>query len=286
MRNLFNILVRNSHWLLAVLLVTFSFYLVFTQNSYQRSVYLSSANNVSSWFSSLSGEVSSFFHMKKNNWALLEKNAALETELSALREKMDILAAPDSTGFAVADISVPDSVSSPHFSFIPAEVVNFSFAGPNNFITIGKGAKQGIRPDMGVVSIPGGVVGVVSTVSANRAVIIPVINPKFRLSAKLKNSENYGSISWDGNNIGIAQLCELPKHEQFTKGDTVLTSFSRIFPRNLVIGFVESPGHSDDDNFNTFNIRLASNFYSLQHVLVIDDAYYREQKQLEETLRQ
>jgi len=56
------------------------------------------------------------------------------------------------------------------------------------------------------------------------------------LSAKLKNSENYGSVSWDGKIFVQVQLRELPKHEVFHQGDTVLTSFSRIFPRNLIIG--------------------------------------------------
>lgn len=283
MRNLFNFIIRNSHWLLAALLVAFSFYLVFTQNSYQRSVYLTSANQVTGWFYSLSNDVTSFFHLKKNNQLLLERSAELEREVLSLKEQIEILTAADSTQVSAF---VSDSLPLPQFDFISAEVVNLSFSGVNNFITINKGSQHGIRPDMGVISAGGGIVGVVSVVSRNRAVVIPVINPKFRLSARLKNSENYGSISWDGTNIREAQLQELPKHESFREGDTVLTSFSRIFPRNLIIGFVNSEGRSKDDNFNTFNIQLATNFYTLQEVLVIDDTYYEEQKQLEETLQQ
>ncbi len=281
MRNLFNFIIRNSHWLLAALLVAFSFYLVFTQNAYQRSVYLSSANQVTGWFYSLSKDVTSFFHLKKNNQLLLERSAELEKDILALKDRIAILTAADSTE---VHAFVSDSLPQPQFNFIPAEVANLSFSGVNNFITIDKGAQHGIKPDMGVISA-GGVVGVVSVVSQNRSVVIPVINPKFRLSAKLKNSENYGSISWDGTSIREAQLQELPRHEEFHRGDTVLTSFSRIFPRNLIIGFVSSEGRSNDDNFNTFNIQLATNFYTLQDVLVIDDTYYEEQKQLEETLQ-
>lgn len=284
MRNLFNFIIRNSHWLLAVLLVAFSFYLVFTHNSYQRSVYLTSANNVTGWFYSLSKDVTSFFYLKKNNQFLLERNAELEKEILALKGRIDILTAVDS---AEVKAFVSDSISSqPQFDFIPAEVVNLSFSGANNFITINKGSLQGVRADMGVISANGGVVGVISVVSRHRSVVIPVINPKFRLSAKLKNSENYGSVSWGGTNIREAQLQELPKHEAFHKGDTVLTSFSRIFPKNVIIGFVDSEGRSRDDNFNTFNIQLATNFYTLQNVLVIDDTYYEEQRQLEDTMRQ
>lgn len=283
MRNLFNFIIRNSHWLLAVLLVAFSFYLVFTHNSYQRSVYLTSANNVTGWFYSLSKDVTSFFHLKKNNQLLLERSAELEKEILALKERIDILTTVDS---AEVNVFVSDSISQPQFDFIPAEVVNLSFSGANNFITINKGSLQGVRPDMGVISANGGIVGVVSRVTSKFSVVIPVINPKFRLSAKLKNSENYGSVSWDGTNIREAQLQELPKHEAFHKGDTVLTSFSRIFPKNVIIGFVSSEGRSRDDNFNTFNIQLATNFYTLQNVLVIDDTYYEEQKQLEDTMQQ
>ena len=282
MRNLFNFIIRNSHWLLAAVLVAFSFYLVFTHNSYQRSVYLTSANQVTGWFYELSGDVTSFFHLKTNNQMLLERSAELEKQILALKGRIDILTTADSVE---VDAFVSDSLPVPQFDYIPAEVVNLSFSGVNNFITINKGAQHGIQPDMGVISA-GGVVGVVSNVSPNFSVIIPVINPKFRLSAKLKNSENYGSISWDGSAIGEAQLQELPKHEDFHPGDTVMTSFSRIFPRNTVIGFVSSEGQSKDDNFNTFNIQLATNFYTLQDVLVIDDTHYEEQKQLEEKLQQ
>lgn len=278
MRNLFNFILRNSHWLVAILLVAFSLYLIFAHNSYQRSVYLTSANNVSGWFYEKSNHIASFFRLKNNNAQLLKHTAELERKIYGLQALLDSLTTADSIDM---EAFVPDSVATAQFDFIPAEVVNLSFSGVNNFITLNKGAAQGIKPDMGVIS-QDGVVGVVSNVSSNFSVVIPVINPKFRLSAKLKNSENYGSVSWDGKNIRQAQLRELPKHEVFQQGDTVLTSFSRIFPRNLIIGFVQDIGVSGDDNFKTFNVQLATDFYSLQDVLVIADMFYEEQKTLEE----
>lgn len=282
MRNLFNFIIRNSHWLVAILLIVFSFYLVFAYNSYQRSVFLSSANNVVGWCYTVSNNITSFFHLKKNNQQLLERNAQLEEELYALRNHIDFHAVSDSTVMEKAFVT--DSAQHVQFDFIPAEVVNLSFSGGNNFITLNKGAAHGVKPDMGVTSY-WGVVGVVSLVSDNFSMVIPVINPKFRLSAKLKNSENYGSVSWDGKDLRHAQLGELPKHESFQVGDTVITSFSRIFPKRLIIGFVSGMGESKDDNFNTFNIRLATDFYSLQGVFIIRDAFHEEQKALEEALQ-
>ena len=282
MRNLFNFIIRNSHWLLAILLIAFSFYLVFTHNSYQRSVFLSSANSVTGWCYTATNNVTSFFRLKKNNQELLERNAELEKELHSLKARLENGASTDT---AMLEAFVRDTVEHVQFEFIPAEVVNLSFSGVNNFITLNKGAAHGIKEDMGVISRHG-VVGVVATVGDRFSMVIPVISQKFRLSAKLKNSENYGSISWDGKDVRHAQLGELPKHETFQLGDTVMTSFSRIFPKRLIIGFVSGMGESKDDNFNTFDIQLATNFYSLQDVLIIRDMFYEEQKALEEEMLQ
>ena len=77
-------------------------------------------------------------------------------------------------------------------------------------------------------------------------------------------------------------MSELPKHEIYNQGDTVVTSFSRIFPKQLIIGFVSGRGDSKDDNFNTFTVNLATDFFSLQYVYIIKDMHYEEQKELEE----
>ncbi len=279
MRNLFNFIIRNGWWLLAVLLIVFSFYLVFTQNSYQRSVYLSSANRVSAELYRLSGKVTSYFYMRKNNEELLTQNAKLQNELQTLKSYLNnlVLDSIQTNPF------VDDSTMTARFRFIPANVVNVSFFGSNNYITLDKGLQEGVKSDMGVVS-QNGIVGVVLTASDHFSVVIPIVNPKFRLSGKLKNSDNSGSIVWDGEDLHYAQLEQLPKHEVFNKGDTVVTSFSRIFPKDMVIGFVVGQGKTNDDNFNAFKIRLATDFHSLQHVFVIEDIYYEEESILEKSV--
>lgn len=218
--------------------------------------------------------------MQKNNESLLAQNAKLHDEVEAL--KTYIAGVP--TDSVRTDAFVSDSVKPEQFSFIPANVVNMSFSGGNNFLTLDKGSLNGVKPDMGVIS--NGVVGVVLKTSSHFSVVIPIVNPKFRLSAKLKNSDNSGSIAWDGRELNTAQLEQLPKHEPFKEGDTVLTSFSRIFPKDLMIGIVTGKGTSKDDNFNTFNVRLAADFYSLQHVQIIRDMYYEEQNTLENSVNQ
>lgn len=280
MRNLLNYILRNSAWFLAILLIAFSMYLVFKHNSYQRSVYLSSANKVSSQLYGVSNNVTSFFNLKRNNNELLERTAELERTVQLLKKHIVTLTGYTST----IDAFTIDSIVPTQFEFIPADVVNISISKFNNYITIDKGSLNGVAPDMGVISTAG-VVGVVRNVSKHSAVIIPIINPNFRLGAKLKDSDNFGSIAWDGNNANEAQLREVPKHELFAVGDTVVTGFSRIFPEGIVVGYTKEMGVSTDDNFNTFNINLATNFQTLQHVLIINDKYYRERTDLETSIK-
>ncbi len=211
---------------------------------------------------------------------MLERNAELEHTVQLLKKQIVTLIGDTNT----INAFTLDSIVPAQFEFIPADVVNISISKFNNYITIDKGSLNGVRPDMGVIS-SAGMVGIVRNVSKHSAVIIPIINPKFRLGAKLKNSENFGSIAWDGRNADEAQLREVPKHEVFAVGDTVVTGFSRIFPEGIIVGYTKELGISPDDNFNTFNINLATNFHTLQHVLIIDDKYHRERMDLETSVK-
>lgn len=278
MRNLFQFIIRNIAWLVAVILIALSLYFVFTQNSYQRSAYLSSANHVTGKMYEASNQITSFFYLRKNNNALLERQAELMEEIAILKEQV-YNAYDDTTAIEILANNKSDSL---RFDFIAANVINISLSGVNNFITIDKGTQDGISADMGVVSHHG-IVGVVHKASKNYATVIPIINPHFRLSARLLHSDNTGSLSWNGRNMTIAQLGELPRHETFKVGDTIVTSFSRIFPKDIVIGFVNEQVHSKDDNFILLDMKIATDFHALTGVLVIDDRHTEEMFKLENT---
>ena len=280
MKALLYFFIRNAHWFLATLLIGFSFYLVFSFNSFHRSVFLSSANVVVGTTYTVFANVESFFQLRRNNAQLLERNIQLEKELQIIRAYMGSRLGLDSME---VQAFVRDSIDAEtqRFDFISARVVYASTTALNNYITIDRGAAHGIRRNMGVISNEG-IVGIVSEVGQRFSVVLPVINPRFRLSARLQQSENVGSIAWSGANAHEAQLIELPRHEFFRRGDTVVTSFSRIFPQNLVIGFVTGQSETIDGNFNTFTIRLATNFNTLQQVFVIEDRHFDEQSELEQ----
>lgn len=273
MRKLLDFLVRKRHWFLFLLLEIVSLMLIYRNNAYQRNIIFSSANVVTGHIASVSGYVTSYLNLRETNKDLLERNGELEMQLLELQDRIEMMKADTVlfAGFA------PDSTEKFPYSFILAEVANNSVSHLSNYITVRKGRKDGVEPDMGVVS-ERGVIGIVSTVSDHFSVIIPLLNPKFRLSCKVLGSSYFGSLSWDGRSARVAKLDELPRHVEFQKGDTIVTSgYSAVFPAGIIVGTIADFEKQHDDNFYSLKVELATNFESLKTVRIIRN--YRQQEQ-------
>ena len=278
MRKLLEFLVRKRHWFLFVLLEIISFTLIYRDHAYQRNVMFSSANVITGYVSSVSGYITSYLNLREINRELLERNGQLEMELLKLQDQLEVMQADTVlfTGF------VADSIEHFPYSFIMADVVNNSVTHLSNYITINKGRKEGVEPDMGVVS-ERGVVGIVSTVSDHFSVVIPLLNPKFRLSCKVLGSSYFGTLGWNGRDARFANLDELPCHVEFEKGDTIVTSgYSAVFPAGIVVGNVVDYEKQHDDNFYSLKVELATNFQALNNVRIIKNYRQAEQKHIEQ----
>lgn len=264
-----------------LLLEIISFMLIYRSNAYQRNMILSSANVLTGYISSVSGYVTSYLNLKEINKELIERNGQLEMQLLEMQDRLEMMLA-DTVSFAGFS---PDSTEQFPYRFIMAGVVNNSVTHLANYITVNKGRQDGVEPDMGVVS-DRGVVGVVSTVSDHFAVIIPLLNPKFRLSCKVSGSSYFGTLSWNGRDPRYANVDELPRHVEFEKGDTILTSgYSALFPAGIIVGRVVDFEKQRDDNFYSLEVELATNFQTLNNVRIIQNFYQAEQISTEQEAR-
>lgn len=278
MRKLLDFLLRKRHWLLFFLLEVISFALIYSSKAYHRNIMFSSANVITGYITSISGNLYSYLNLREINKELLDRNGELEMELLKLKDRLEMIQAEADTfkGF------VSDSTKQFPYAFITARVVNNSVSYLSNYITIDKGRKDGVVPDMGVVSEQG-VVGIVSTVSEHFSVIIPLLNPKFRLSCKVLGSNFFGTMGWDGRNVRRANLDELPRHVEFEMGDTIVTSgYSAVFPAGIVVGNVVDFKKQHDDNFYSLEVELATDFSTLNQVRLIKNYHQAEQKGIEQ----
>ncbi|MFN7331551.1 MAG: rod shape-determining protein MreC, partial [Flavobacterium sp.] len=144
-----------------------------------------------------------------------------------------------------------------------------SYSAQVNFLTIDSGAKNGIRPEMGVINSLG-IVGIVENVSPNYATVLSILNTESPINAKIKKSNHIGSLIWNGKNTGFVQLIDVPRLASVRKGDTIVTGGqSTIFPENINIGTIEKIYTDDQTNYYTLDVRLFNDMTSLGHVYII-----------------
>jgi len=263
MRALLDFFVRHAAWFVFALLCMVSCIMLFRGNPYQQAVYMTSAGRVSAGVYSAANAVTGYFHLRSINDDLQTRLAALELENLELRRRL--LRADEK---AFADSVKPDSALMP-YSFVIGRVINNSIIRPNNFITIDRGSLDGVAPEMGVVD-QNGIVGIVNVVGPHTARIISLLNSDLRLSCKVKGSDAFGSLVWDGKSPRYALLEELPRHVEFSPGDTVITSgYSVVFPEGIPVGRVVEQQRDADDNFYSLRIELLTDFATLSTVRVI-----------------
>lgn len=280
MRNLIAFLIKNSSWFVFILLEILCFYFIFQYNSYQRSVYLNSSNEIVGRVYDVSGHVISYFGLKETNQDLLSKNAELQNRVLVLESYIHKM----STDSIKTNAILQDSLPHKHYDYIIGRVINNSISQVKNYITINGGRKNGLHSDMGVISQQG-IVGIVRTVSDNYSLIQPIINPKTALSCKVKGSNIPGTLTWDAQDYRYASLEGFPRFEKFEVGDTIITSgYSGIFPEGIMVGVVESSKGQSDDNFLVLKVRLSTDFSSLKDVLIIKNENRDELSKLEKEI--
>ena len=280
MRNLLDFLIKYNYWFLFVILEVISFALLFRFNNYQGSVFFTSSNVIVGSVYNLTNNITGYFHLKTINEELVHDNVMLRIQLEQLQEKMEVLS---QDGNAIEKLQ---KESLEEYDIFKAKVINNSLTYSDNYITINKGERDGIRKEMGVIDGQG-VVGIVYLTSSNYSVIIPILNSKSNISCKIKQSEYFGILNWDGGASNFAIVKDMPRHSMFALGDTIVTSGqSTVFPPGIPIGTVEDMKDSHDGLSYVLKVKLFTDFARLQDVCIISRKGKEEQLQLEAKLKE
>ena len=271
MRNLLDFLVKYSYWFLFFVLEAVSFVLLFQFNSYQGSVWFSSANAVAGKLYETTSAVESYFQLSKINTELTQRNLYLEQRLCKLeKEKSD----------SVADSTMENSLllkSLQPYRLIPAQVVNMKWGRKDNLLTIDKGEADGIKKDMGVVCGTG-VVGIVYLTSAHYSIVIPVLNSQSNISCVIQGRGYFGYLHWTGGDISEAYVDDVPRHADFKLYENVVTSgYSSVFPAGIMVGKILHVYNSADQMSYRLRVKLSTDFGRLRDVCVVDNTALSEQ---------
>ena len=279
MRNLLEFLSKYYHWLLFAVLEVISFVLLFQFNSYQGSVWFTSANAVVGKLYELEADVESFFSLTKVNKDLTLRNFYLERQVNQLSRLYYDLT-KDTT---IAERNELEFLS--RYKLIPAKVVSNSVDRNDNLMTIDRGSKDGVEKDMGV-ACGNGVVGVVYLVSDHYSVVMPVLNYHSRISCAIRRRGYFGYLKWQGGDANIAYVEDVPRHAKFKRGDWVETSgYSSIFPPGVLVGKIIEVYNSRDGLSYRLKVQLTTDFGNVRDVCVISDKGIAERTRLMEAAR-
>lgn len=279
MRNFFLLLRRLQVLLLFLLLQAVSITLLVRYNKSHQAKYMEWSYDVTGSINKRYSDVAAYFSLADNNKRLAEENNRLRNLLAENFTSIDTSA---TLRFDTAMID--SSRVMRKYLWRTAAVINNSVSSQNNFITIERGRLQGIAPEMAVVSA-GGIVGVVTDVSDNMAIVRSLLHRKSITSVMLKNSGTTGLLEWDGKNPGLLQLKGIPKSTALKVGDTVLTSnISLNYPAGLMVGTIAKVEKESDGNNYRLQVKPGNNFYSVDYVDVIENLFLKEQRDIEQRI--
>lgn len=265
MQQIINFIVRNKTALLYIFLLFISLLFTANSHSYHRSKFFNSANWLSGTIYNNSQQIAAYFNLKEENIKLLEENRQLKKLLFN------------------RNVPVPVELDTANlqYSIQTAQIIKNSYANPDNYITLNKGKKQGIEQDMGVITSKG-ILGIVEQSTKNYASVQSILNSKSTINAKIKNTNYFGSLVWNGKQFNVVQLVDIPRMVPLMIGDTIVTgAMSSIFPENIPIGTIQKYDLNESQSFYSIDVALFNDMTNLNHVYIIQNMNRSEIQELE-----
>jgi len=216
----------------------------------------------------LQSKYTEYLYLQADKKDLLEQNKTILAEL--FNHRM--------TDAEVNDFEKDGSLL---FSYYTAKIIQSTVNKQNNYITLDKGANDGVEKDMGVISSQG-VVGIVKDVSPNFSTVLSLLHSQFNIFAKLKNSDVAGMLTWNGENPTYAQISNITNIETIKMGDTVVTQHSLIFPADYPIGIVSAISSKKTGGYFILKVKILHSFEKTGNVYIIKQNYSEELRDLME----
>lgn len=265
MQRIINFILRNRNAFLYGFLAFISLVMTIRSHSYHQSKFFNSSKWLSGSIYGTGADISSYFGLREENNRLLEENKQLRR----------LLFNRDDDSLPVLDSTLVN------YEVLSAKLVKNSYTSPRNYLTIDKGKLDGVQQDMGVITTMG-ILGIVENVSKHYATVQSVLNTKSNINAKIKNTEYFGSLIWDGSDYTVAQLIDIPRLVPLVVGDTIITGgMSSIFPENIPIGIIKKYDLNASRSFYNIDVELFNDMANLKNVYLIENKDRNEIKTLE-----
>lgn len=154
-----------------------------------------------------------------------------------------------------------------------------------NQFTVGAGRNQGVEEDMAVIN-GAGLVGRVTSVSANTCKVTAIIDSTSDVSVIVERTRDYGFVRGlleAGGGDDTMELYFLPMGNDLVPGDVLVTSGADgVFPRGLSVGSVlEVSRSSEDAEDRDALVSPTVDFLRLEEVVILTHGPEEEEEEAE-----
>lgn len=200
-----------------------------------------------------------------NRWR--DENQSLQDQVGIVVRQNMLLQAQLHDFKLLKSLARFDSLNS-HMDFLTARVI---MQDPNSlapYILINRGARDGLRRGMTVVSHRGYFVGSIIDLTSNAAKVQLMTSPSSSVGAVDLKTRASGLV--EGQYSGLPQLHWVVASSALHQGDFIVTSGQEnLFPRTILLGQVMSVQHQNSALFQSAVIQPAADFSNLEIVQVI-----------------
>ena len=202
--------------------------------------------------------------------ALEERVKQLEAENAQLREEVRASAALTREVerlTAALDLKTQRE----DFVLLDAYIISWDSGDWSERCTINKGSLAGVEVNQCVITANGEVVGLVTEVGKNYAVVKTVLDSSLEISANIATSGYNGMVQggFATGEEGYLRMNYLPSDAVICNHDQVVTAGSTLYPRDLVLGNVVDAGFDETGVAKFAVLEPAADFGSLEQIFVL-----------------
>lgn len=239
MQQIIDFIIRKKDVVVYLILLIFSLTLVFNSNYFHKSKVLIFSNSIANYSTENFNYLNEYFELKKINSSLLEENLVLKNQLEKINKNISL-----------------DSLTNINFSYKNAKVISNNLSSFKNRLVINKGIKDGLKTEMGVISSDG-IVGIIDNTTKRYSSIMSILNIEMKINAKVKRTEHFGTLEWDGFDTRHLTLNDISETAKIKVGDSIITGgMSLIFPEGINIGTVSKIISQNETHSNTKGIAI------------------------------
>lgn len=273
MQQLIFFIQKYKYFLYFLLLQLFAFGLTVSNNTFHRSKFITSTNFITGSIYENTSNVSSYLNLNEQNKNLVIENQNLKNQIDLLKKQLEE---------SKLNTSIDSTNGSQKFLYTSGKIISNTYHKKHNYLIVNIGKTKGAKKEMGVINNKG-IIGITDDTSNNYSRVQSILNKNFKVNAKFKNNNHFGSLVWNGEDYNIVQLTDIPRQAIYNIGDTIVTGGkSTIFPGGILIGEVLNKPENNSA-INSIDIKLFNDMSNLNTVYIIKNFNKDEIKNLIKT---